>query len=71
MPDKKQQQKNDCILQELKKICSQLTTPTNNKKIWQWLQSYNPETQELFLSILLDSYPEISKKYDGFLFLLA
>ena len=68
VPDKKQQQKNDCILQELKKICSQLTTPTNNKKIWQWLQSYNPETQELFLSILLESYPEISKKYDGFLF---
>ena len=68
VPDKKQQQKNNAIGLGLKKFFLKLKTKTSNKEIWQELQGCTTETQELFLNILLESYPEISQKYDGFLF---
>ena len=68
VPDKKQQQKNDAISLGLKKFFLKLKTKTSNKEIWQELQGCTTETQELFLNILLESYPEISQKYDGFFF---
>ncbi len=70
VPDKNQQQKNDSIVLGLKKIFPQLKKQTSNKEIWQWLQNHNPETQELFLNIFLESYPEISQKYDKFPFVI-
>ena len=66
VPEKNQQKKNDTIVKELKKILAKISKQTNSKKIWQEMQKYTTETQELFLNILLESHPEISQKHDKF-----
>ena len=48
VPEKNQQKKNDTIVKELKKILAKISKQTNSKKIWQEMQKYTTETQELF-----------------------
>ena len=67
VPDALQTEKNQRLRMDLLKLQEHIAAASDWLSIFRWLQSRaSLDTQELYLNIVLECYPEIAAQYDNF-----